>query len=279
MHNFSKLILAALIALPMATQAFEYKFFEGTHKNRDVSIRRDKVHLLSHFRFRFENHDHHIKVISINPDRQRGRLRAYYFDKNGDDPYSWQAGFYQVDPGRVVERVASGTGKGALTIDVPPPSTNDHLLLLSGFYLRFNDGDHEIKQVSVMTTNNNKLYIGFHDRNWDDSFQYTIRYAWMPKAYFLNWGENKGEAKSFAVTSLPSQKFVLRSFKFFFKNGDHNLVNIGLDPAEYDAKDIFVDFRDNNGDDKYDWMFRWAIPRPTITTIAQPVSTLRGTIR
>jgi len=60
---------------------------------------------------------------------------------------------------------------------------------------------------------------------------------------------------------------VLRGFRFEFKDyftsgDDHKLKKIGVLPTT--AGTVLISYRDRNGDDGFDWQYRWAILKDRI---------------
>ena len=148
-------------------------------------------------------------------------------------------------------------------VDVPFVPTGTPLLSRFGFAL--NQGDNHIKQVAIHE-DNGQLTVSFHDQQFsapDDTFLWSVQYAYVPGDRFSQVGELSGtRAHDRVIATIPTGKAVLRGFSFtyqpYFTSGnDHHLQQIGVRPNTTGS--AFLTYRDDNGDDGFDWDYRWAI--------------------
>jgi hypothetical protein len=87
----------------------------------------------------------------------------------------------------------------------------------------------------------------------------------VPRDRFSEIGESSDtRSKDEVVRQIPAGRAVLRGFRFEFKDyftsgGDHHLKKIGVLPKT--DGNVLISYRDDNGDDGFDWQYRWGILR------------------
>lgn len=208
--------------------------------------------LLSGFRFSFgSGNDHHIEYLQLLP--QVTSVKALFADKNFDDSYSWSASYYPMSNQVSYPRTLTGSCKGDCdaTLQVP----QGYVFVLQGFDFRFVGDDHHIDRIAIRQANNNAR-ISFRDKNSDDQYSYTIRYALVRSTAFSGFNSSRGEATSQQRVGVSPGKFVIRGFDVQFTNEDHHISTFGIQEQN---STLTVDYRDKNGDDKFSWVVDWAI--------------------
>lgn len=183
-----------------------------------------------------------------------------------NDDYCFNVTHFDVTDARIrqVSRGLDICDAGSCTVQLDRPA-GDFVFVLIGFQLSFRATDHHIKEVSILE-NNGQLTVGYHDEHFDppeDTFIWSVQYAYVPGDLFSQVGQNSGtRAHDRVLSPVPVGKAVLRGFKFvyqtyFTSGGDHHLQQIGVRPNTTGT--AFITYRDENGDDGFDWEYRWAI--------------------
>lgn len=196
-----------------------------------------------------------------------GKIELSYSDKKPTGPkdrYFYKMAHHPLLVGNVRRfqfRDVGGTGKIEQLLP-PPPSSGpgnvfESIFVLVGFKMFYTGGrDHEIDVIGVYE-DNRKLTVEFNDKNDDDVFGYLVDYAWVQRRPPLNiqLGEERGTNKIGARVNLPPGQKVIRGFRFDFRSGDHDLMDIGVITGN-DRLEVF--FSDNESDKSFNWMVRWA---------------------
>jgi hypothetical protein len=157
-------------------------------------------------------------------------------------------------------------GKCTVKLDRPP---GDFVFVLIGFQLSFRgDIDNHIREIGILE-DNGLLTVAFRDREFDnplkDSFLFSVKFAYVPRDRFSDIGEaSDTRSRNEVSRAIPAGKAVLRGFRFEFKpyftgDDDHHLQKIGVLPTT--AGTVLISFSDHNGDDGFDWQYRWGILR------------------
>ncbi len=233
--------------------------------------------LLSRFGFAFNpGEDHHIQQILIYPGLPPGMIRLGFTDQepdNGDDNYCYNVTHFDISDTRVsqVTKADICSDSGGCTAQLDKPA-GDFVFVLIGFQLSFRAPyDHHIKDVAILE-NNGLLTVAYNDKHFDpteDTFIWTVLYAYVPRDRFTDVGELSGtDANDRVLATMPSGKAVLRGFRFSFTGDDHHIQQISVRPNT--GGTAFISYRDVNRDDKFDWDYRWAILRTlSLTPVLQ----------
>ena len=224
--------------------------------------------LLGRLAFEYTNNDHHITQILIAPGFTPSTMRLGFHDKNLDDRFCYSVTHFGVaDPRiRLSTRsldICSGPGRCTVQLDKP---AGDFVFVLVGFQLTFQSGiDHHIDEVAILENNGN-VTVAYNDKNDDDLFLWSLKYAYVPRELFRELGVSSGTREHGETTrAIPGGVAVLRGFRFNFEphftsGGDHHIKKIGLLPTQSSPQnEVFVFYEDKNGDDGFDWEYRWAI--------------------
>lgn len=224
--------------------------------------------LLGRFAFEYDKKDEHITQILIKPGSSPGKMTLGFHDKNLDNRYCYNVTHFQVRDPRIQQfsrdlDICSGPGK--CTVPLRRPS-GDFVFVLIGFQLSFQSGvDHHIDEIAVLE-NNGELTVAFNDQHDRALFLWSVQYAYVPRDLFRELGESSGDhERNEATRMMPGGVAVLRGFRFnfepYFTNGnDHHIRKVALLPTQSSPQsDVFISYRDRNGDDGFDWEYRWAI--------------------
>ena len=227
--------------------------------------------LLSRFAFELADGDNHLQQILIDPGLPPGKMRIGFHDRDAnnlplidfdDDDYFFNITHFGITDSRVqvltrTLDICSENGKCTVQLARPP---GDVVFVLIGFQLSFRaDFDHHIREIGVLE-DNGLLTVTFRDDDFDpseDTFLFSLKFAWVPKDRLGDIGELSDTGSNDEVSrAIPTGRAVLRGFRFAFRE-DHHLKKIGVLPTT--AGTVLISFRDTNGDDRFDWQYRWAI--------------------
>jgi hypothetical protein len=196
-------------------------------------------------------------------------MRLDFSDKEadkGDDNYCFNVTHIDVADGRIRQATRNldiCSEGGTCTVQLEKPA-GDFLFVLIGFQLSFRAPyDHHLKEVAILE-NNGALTISFKDVHFDpaeDTILWSLQYAYVPRDLFSDVGELSGSgAHDRVLGQMPAGQAVLRGFRFNFTNGDHHIQQISVRPNA--SGTAFLTYRDVNGDDPFDFEYRWAILGP-----------------
>jgi hypothetical protein len=79
-----------------------------------------------------------------------------------------------------------------------------------------------------------------------------------PKSYLVQ-ARSAAPARGQSVAARPPGAALIQSFDLRFLNGDHHLQRITVDLAR--DRELLVRFRDQNGDDPFEWHVEYSILR------------------
>ncbi len=222
------------------------------------------VPLLDTFYFRFTSKDHHISVITVDPDRPAGSIGLTYRDNNADDDYYFKIAHRIIEDSRVQKFTRSTDLCTNITCTVPlSKPAGDFVFVLIGFSFRFTGGrDHHINQVRILESDGN-LQVRFRDKHGSPPpiFLWDIQFAYVPRDLFVELGTSSGnDDQGGARRNIAAGRSVIRGFSFDFQSEDHHLRDIGVSTPDDGRIEVF--YGDKNGDDKFDWIVRWGILAP-----------------
>jgi len=255
----------------------------------DVPFSPNGIPLLSRFAFELADGDNHLQQILIDPGLPPGKMRIGFHDKDAnnlpiiddDDDYFFNITHFDITDPRVqvltrsLDICSTGQqqdgrvlGKCTVQLDRPP---GDVVFVLVGFQLSFRaDKDHHIRQVGILE-DDGLLTVAFGDEHFDpsdDTFLFSVKFAWVPRDRFSEIGESsETHSRDEVSRAIPVGRAVLRGFRFEFKHyftgdEDHHLKKIGVLPNT--AGTVLISYRDDNGDDGFDWQYRWGILKTRI---------------
>ena len=257
-------------------QASEYgKMFEfrGAPRNGEQQLPPTMLQRpgLCGFMFQYQgNDDHHVACVSTGhmfqdlpyvPGMPTGfGLCPYYavitFSDDGGRQWKWTLQDRELPLGTLFgEGISVNSDSMTSHGDFPADSDMDnYVVALVGFGFRFS-GDHHLKRMAILYQEN-RIFYGFSDDSGNESWNSRIDIAWIPKQYVKTTGEIHGSSPGgYASGAIDVAKPVLRGFEFNFRNGDHHIKEIGVVlPPGHSG----VAFRDDNGDDPFDWTIQYA---------------------
>lgn len=117
------------------------------------------------------NRDHHLDGLSVFEDN--GKLTVEFNDRNDDDVFGYLVDYALVRTiGQNVQLgEEGGTATGAVRVPVPQGQK-----VIRGFRFDLRSSDHEVREIGVLTNNNN-LEVFYTDAAGDDRFQWFVRWA------------------------------------------------------------------------------------------------------
>jgi hypothetical protein len=247
----------------------------------DVPFSPKGIPLLSRFAFQLggadENVDNHLQQILIDPALPSGTMRIGFHDRDpnnlsfydfDDDDYFFGITHFGITDARVqfLTRAldfCTENGKCTVQLDRPP---GDVVFVLIGFQLSFRaDFDHHIREIGILE-DDGLLTVAFRDQQFDpseDSFLFSVKFAWVPRDRFSDIGESSDtRSRGEVIRAIPEGQAVLRGFRFEFKDyftsgDDHHLKKIEVTPTT--TGKVLISYKDRNGDDGFDWQYRWGI--------------------
>jgi hypothetical protein len=216
---------------------------------------KNNVPLLQGFEFSFDGNgvDNHIKAIGTLPTFNRTGFALNFQDDGNDDLFSYKYALYLLPS----EGIAQHSIKGRCIVScIVPIPANAGIFALTGFQLRFINGDRHIGKIGIEKYVNNTLIITLADQNSREPFQYEIHFAYLPESRVsLAKSSSRIASHDYDILRKESGKFILSGFYFEFPRTDHHLKTIGVYP-ETDSR-IKITFRDENGDDPFKWVVYW----------------------
>jgi hypothetical protein len=261
-----KLFVIFILAASLAAGNAEAQVENGCGRGLvDVPFSSTGVPLLARFGFAFNpGVDHHINQILIFPGLPLGMMRLAFMDghpDDEDDKYCFNIQHQDLSDSRIrqVSRgvdICSEDGSCSVTLEKP---AGDFVFVLTGFQLSFRaDFDHHLKEVALLE-DNGQLQVTFRDKHFDpseDTFIWSLQYAYVPRDKFADIGVVSGSgANDRVLASMPAGPPLIRGFRFRFADDDHHIQQISVRPNGTGT--AFISFRDVNGDDKFDWEYRW----------------------
>ena len=123
--------------------------------------------------------------------------------------------------------------------------------LLDSFYFRYNDTDHHLASLSVKPETNGTITLAFADGNNDDDYYYSVEHKRNTSSGVIT-GSFVDFCTGNCLYPLTSPGagyvFALRGFRFYFRNGDHHIDQVGI---LREATGVRTYFNDNDDNDPY----------------------------
>lgn len=144
-----------------------------------------------------------------------------------------------------------------------PNLISSEAFLLTGFaFGLISLGDRNVLQVKVrQAAHNGYIDVAFVDRAGTEPYFAHVTYAVIPRALlgpYLVQARSTGPVRGQATVPRPPGLALLQSFDLRFLNGDHHLQRIAVDLT---GDRILVRFRDQNGDDPFEWAVEYSVLR------------------
>lgn len=132
-----------------------------------------------------------------------------------------------------------------------PTYNSPGVALLDSFYFRYNDTDHHLASLSVKPESNGTIMLAFADYNNDDDYYYTVEHKRRTTSGIITGSfVDFGTGTSLYPLNSPGAGYVfaLRGFRFYYRNGDHHMNQVGI---VREATGVRTWFNDYNSDDPY----------------------------
>lgn len=259
-----RLIMLCAVAVVIATSGIA-QTVEGFGKGLvDVDYPHTGTQLLDSFFFQFvegtnlgSHVDHHLTQLLFLPDFPQGKMRLGFHDKNSDDRYFYKLSHVGIGDPRVrrFTRSLDICDRSRCTVTIERPA-GDFVFVLVGLQLAYRGTDHHVDEIGVIESNG-ALTVFFNDKNDDDVFQWSIKYAYVPADLFIYRDVTSGtRERRGARRTIPAGNSVIRGFKFNFEphftsGGDHHIRSVGV--LTQDDGRLEVWYNDKNEDDGFDW--------------------------
>lgn len=152
------------------------------------------------------------------------------------------------------------------------PAPQRGVLALAGFRLDFQGREHELDRVGIWFRDGD-LHVVLQDQNVNpttDNYSFLVDFVVIPPApgMQVSRGIERGTARGGERRPFPTPPrahFLLTGFAFNFRNGDHEIRDIGVDRR---SDDFSVFYGDKNADDPFDWRVEWAQIAPQVVAPA-----------
>ena len=221
------------------------------------------VALLRGFAFDFNNEDHHIADVCIDPDwppypTDYPRIMITYADKNADDGFSYFVEHRRTTANGVVEATCNFSncvGTCSCTLVAPPAPS--YVFALRGFRTVFTGAgnDHELKGIGVWR-DGNVARIGYRDGNGDDKFQGFVEYAWLSPGLVEATGRKflAGVGDADEVSLPAANRTVIGGFSINYSDGDRYVDELGV---WINDTSVLMELNDKNDDDQFNGFVDW----------------------
>lgn len=183
---------------------------------------------------------------------------ALYWDRNADDPYTWQIDGQKLPVGSTQHRDSACFSYSAVFNKEIGAARDGYRPVLLGFNLDRND-DYDLEQLRVrLYRSGGRLFLDTYFTRGGGAVStcFDVRYAWVPihrvrtrdKVSSTSSGDDDMEL-------IDAQRPILEGFNLQFTNGGHHVDEVGvrLEPGL-----VTVWFNDQNNDDPFSWEVWWA---------------------
>jgi hypothetical protein len=216
------------------------------------------VPLLDSFYFRYDDGDHHLASLSVEPEPS-GTITLAFADRNNDDDYYYSVEHKRSAPGGIITDSFVDFCNGSCLYPLTSPGAG-YVFALRGFRFYYRNGDHHMNQVGILQEATG-VRTFFNDRNSDDPYVVYVDYAWLPPSMVESTdvvtGVDDGGGVQRAVAN--ANRAIISGFKMdYLYGGDHHVQEIGVLTR---ASDIQVYYGDRNGDDDFSYRVNYAVLR------------------
>lgn len=145
------------------------------------------------------------------------------------------------------------------------PGIGGHIIALTGFKLFFTGNrQHELDRVGIWFRDGT-LHVALRDQGGGDTFGYLVDFVVIPTAGFnVKEDRERGTSRGLQTFRLPTPSrshFLLTGWDFNFRDGDHDIRDIGVYRRE---DDLTVIYSANGADAPFDWRVEWAHVSPIV---------------
>lgn len=254
-----------VISTPLRAEGWDVSEEDGLH---DHNYPYSGVALLNTFYFLMTRGqtvsstiDHHLQQIMFLLDFGPDTLHLGFHDEPDNDTFRYVIAHHAVEGEDIrIGEYGLDIGVGTYSVQLGDRPAGDWVFVLRGFQLSFRGVDHHINEIGIRETNGT-LRVAYSDRNADDTYVFTVQYAWVPAALLDRLGSSSGTSAEWDRETIPNGRVVLRGFHFDFRpiytaGGDHHIKEVGVLGGE---GRIDVVYSDKNGDDGFDWLVNWGL--------------------
>lgn len=211
--------------------------------------------------------DHQVNLLLLGPVTtarlDSGEYTVALQDADGNDAVSGAVKLTDLRRlGRHLEVMRTDcTGECRLRI---PHLIGPEAFVLTGFGFRQPGAtDHHVLQVKVrQAAHNGYIDVKLVDRSGAGTYFAHVTYAVIPRSAlgsYLVQARSAAPVRGQSVATRPPGVALIQSFDLRFLNGDHHLQRITVDLAR--DRELLVRFRDQNGDDPFEWHVEYSILR------------------
>jgi hypothetical protein len=231
----------------------------GSRERRIAERDAIKSPVLRGFSFSRELMNNNIEQISLMLHPERGTLDSVFTDDAPRAPwgkFNWDARYAEVTQGEP-QRASGYCARGQCTQLIRVPTGK--AFVLSGFYFRFQNGDHHLKKVEIRESRG-ELSVTLADKKPDDPYRWVVNYVLVDEAS-LRVEKVAGIARGSTTKRLPSRpitaghELVLTGFTLEFTDGDHEIRELGI---VLEAPQALIKYNDKNNDDEFEYVVRYA---------------------
>lgn len=123
--------------------------------------------------------------------------------------------------------------------------------LLDSFYFRYSDTDHHVTSLAARPQSNGQIMLALADKNNDDEYYYSVEHKRRSGTGIIT-GSFVDFCTGNCLYPLASPGagyvFALRGFRFYFRDSDHHVDQIGI---VRESNGVRTYFNDKNDDDSY----------------------------
>lgn len=219
----------------------------------------------------FTRSDHQIRRVLLGPRLtyfadgtvSAGDYLILLQDRSGPDAISGSVKLTDVSRlGRQLD-VMRDDCRGECRLRIPN-LIGPEAFVLTGFAFDHGRGtDRHVLEVMIRQfAHNGYIDVRFIDSSGSGTYRAQVTYSVVPRSAlgsaYLVQARSGGPVRGESVVSRPRGVALLQSFNLRFLNGDHHLQRMAVDLT---GDRILVRFRDQNGDDPFDWHVEYSILR------------------
>ena len=205
----------------------------------------DGTPLLDSFYLRYNDSDHHVESLRVEPRPLTDSLFVSLADVNGDDDYYYSVEHRDSLDTGITANFVSGFCRGSCLLPLTPPPNS--VFVLTGFSFQFTNGDHHLDRIGIVREGNS-VRTYFDDENDDDEYVVTVGYAWIPA---IRATPSRVSGTATGATQVPmtnGPNTVISGFFFNYDDPDHHLREIGVLTG---TTDLQLFYADRNADDSF----------------------------
>jgi len=260
-------MVVALFNCPLIAEAqarIDESFDVTEHGVHGFRVPAGTVPAMRAFDIGYRSGDAHIESLAVGPLTRAGPDSGDYIAILRDsDPGEAIAGSVRLTDVRHLGRnlvVSKEDCSGECRVRIPH-LVSDEAFLLTGFDFRRRPSDSHVLQVKVrQMAHNDHIYVNLVDNSGTGTYAVYLTYAVVPRSSLgpLIHIRSEAPARGEFTRSRSPGEALLQSFDLRFLNGDHHLQRISVDLT---GDRILVRFRDQDGNDPFEWMVEYSVLR------------------